>query len=114
MSSIKKLVELGWKIGLRFDPFIVYEGWERDYKELFNKLFKLIPKNLMHSVTYGNLRYPTSHFKKIYKNNTDEELFFNLKNNNMMYEDIHKERISNFCKEQLMKYIEKKKIFQNY
>ena len=44
-------------IGIRLDPFVVYHGWENDYIELFELLFKTIPSNQLHSVTYGNIRF---------------------------------------------------------
>ena len=31
LSSIKQLVRLGWKIGIRFDPIIIYDSWKNDY-----------------------------------------------------------------------------------
>ena len=45
-------------IGIRLDPFVVYHGWENDYIELFELLFNTIPSNQLHSVTYGNIRFP--------------------------------------------------------
>ena len=114
IKSLKTLVKLGWKIGLRFDPFILYEGWKKDYIELFSNLFKAIPNQLIHSVTYGNLRYPISQFKKIYRQNPTEKLFFNLKKNHSLYEDDHKKKISNFCMQELSKYVSQNIIFQNF
>ena len=43
LASISRLVNLDWKIGLRFDPFVIYEGWEQDYTELFSMLFNHFP-----------------------------------------------------------------------
>ena len=114
IKSLKNLVKLGWKIGLRFDPFIIYEGWKKDYIELFSNLFKVIPNQLVHSVTYGNLRYPIAQFKKIYRQNPTEKLFFNLKKNNSLYEDDHRKKISNFCMQELSKYVSQNIIFQNF
>lgn len=114
VRCIKKLIDLDWKIGLRFDPIIIYEGWEEDYIYLFKTLFKLIPNKLIHSVTYGNIRYPKAQFNKIQKYNVEEKLFFNLKKNKLLYEDYRKEKISTFCQGELFKYVSQDKIFQNF
>ncbi len=114
LASISRLVNLDWKIGLRFDPFVIYEGWEQDYTELFSMLFNVIPKELIHSVTFGNLRYPKSLFKRLYLNNSQEKIFFSLKKNGSLYEDDNKTLISEFFNNQVIKYVNKEKIFQNF
>ena len=73
---LKNLIKSGWQIGVRLDPFVIYEGWEKDYINLFDFLFKIIPCNQLHSVTYGNIRFPKDIFMNIKKNYPDEKLFF--------------------------------------
>ena len=35
VAAINEFVEAGWEVHLNFSPVIVYEGWTRDYAELF-------------------------------------------------------------------------------
>ena len=113
LKIIKKLSNLGWKLGLRFDPIIIYDGWKEDYKSLFIKVFKNIDLNNLHSVTFGKLRFPETIFKQLIKENISESLFFNLENKNNIYQNGNKNEIEYFLKENLTKYVEEEKIFFN-
>ena len=57
----KKVVNFGWNIGIRFDPFVIYEGWEVDYERLFKILFSTVPREQIHSVTYRNFPWLLMH-----------------------------------------------------
>ena len=113
LNSIKKLVKLGWNIGIRFDPIVIYENWQSDYQKLFKKIFNVIPEKQIHSVTYGKMRFPKYIFKRIEKNNSREPLFFNLKIQNNLYEQHSKYKIEEFCETNLQKYTGTEKIFSN-
>ena len=113
LASIKKLVKLGWNIGIRFDPVVVYENWQLDYHKLFKKIFSVIPEKQIHSVTYGKMRFPKYIFKRIEKNNRTEPLFFNLKRHNNLYEQDSTNQIEQFCETNLRKYIGREKLFSN-
>ena len=113
LNTIKKLLAFNWKIGIRFDPILIYENWQSDYKKLFHEIFNIIPQKNLHSVTYGNLRFPKHVFKRIEKIKFKEPLFFNLKLDNNLYEEYEKEEIESFCKLNLEKYVKKEKIFSN-
>ena len=114
ISALKKVIEYGWNIGIRLDPFVVYQGWEEEYKELLKVLFTIIPIKQLHSVTYGNIRYPKKIFTNIKKIYPDERLFLKFeKNKKNIYDEDNGELIKNFCKNHLFKYVEKKKVFCN-
>ena len=42
IKSLANLSSMGWKVGIRLDPIICYEGWEEDYCELTKNIFKKI------------------------------------------------------------------------
>ena len=107
-------MQFGWKIGIRLDPFVIYKGWEYDYKELLKILFSIIPRDQIHSVTYGNIRYPKKVFTNIKKIYPEENLFLKFDNNKKnIYDEDNGELINNFCKNYLFKYIDNSKIFCN-
>ena len=109
IHSISKLVKLGWKIGLRFDPIICEEGWEELYEFFFKNIFKEVPSDSIHSVTYGALRFPNRVFKNIEKLYPEEKLFYRKVS---LDEQINEENMSlNIIKKMLEKHIDKKKIF---
>ena len=114
INVLKNLIEYGWQIGVRLDPFVIYEGWKKDYLNLFDLLFKTIPFNQLHSVTYGNIRFPKDIFMNIKKNYPDESLFFKLiKQKNNVYDEDNGELINNFCKRYLFNYVDKNKVYSN-
>ena len=114
INALKKVIDFGWNIGIRLDPFVIYQGWEKDYKQLFKILFSIIPKDQMHSVTYGNIRYPKEIFTKIKKSYPEESLFFKFeKNKGNIYDEDNGELINNFCNQYLFSFIDQSKVFCN-
>ena len=75
IRALNKLVNHGWKIGLRFDPLIFYENWKKDYKELFSSIFGTIDVKSIHSVSCGPLRFPKKMYNKIFKLYPEEKFF---------------------------------------
>ncbi len=113
LKVIKRLSNLGWKLGFRFDPVIIYDGWQKDYKDLFFKVFTDIDINNIHSITFGKLRFPETVYKKLIKENMSESLFFNLEKKRNSYESSNENNIESFLMENLTKFIDEKKIFFN-
>ncbi len=71
INAIKELQNLGWNIGIRFDPFIWY-GELSKMSIYFEEIFKSINKNKIHSVTIGNFRMTNSYLKRMVKVNPTE------------------------------------------
>ena len=46
-----------------------------DYERLFKILFSTVPRQQIHSVTYGNIRYPKKIYTNIKKMYTNENFF---------------------------------------
>ena len=72
--ALNKLVNHGWKIGLRFDPLIFYENWKKDYKELFSSILGTIDVKSIHSVSCGPLRFPKKMYNKIFRMYPEEKI----------------------------------------
>ena len=75
LEAAAKLQELGWRIGLRFDPLIVTEDWESHYRALIEQCSQLLDIEKVHSVSFGPMRFPNEMYKKILKLYPDEKLF---------------------------------------
>ncbi|WP_372369417.1 radical SAM protein [Candidatus Uabimicrobium sp. HlEnr_7] len=112
ISAIEKLQERGWHIGLRFDPLIYHNDYQKTYCELFQQVFSRV-KNI-HSVSLGQFRLPKTMFSNIHKLYPDEKLFagpLSEKNGMVSYEkDLGKEMFD-FCSAELLKYIDMKTFF---
>tara|TARA_E500000178_G_C16902503_1_gene698736 strand:- start:170 stop:1147 length:978 start_codon:yes stop_codon:yes gene_type:complete len=113
IASLVKLSENGWKVGIRFDPIIVYDGWEKDYLDLFENIFKYINTKSIHSISLGKLRLPVTIYKNIMKDNLSEKLFLNLEKKNNIYEHNINTSVEEYCKDNLKKFINEKKIYFN-
>jgi spore photoproduct lyase len=113
INAIKELQNLGWNIGIRFDPFIWY-GEISKMSIFFEEIFKSINKNRIHSVTIGNFRMTNSYLKRMVKiKPTDpyileKQLLQILPSKN----DDTEIKIANI-KEKISEFIEDSKIFIN-
>jgi spore photoproduct lyase len=113
INAINELQDLGWNIGIRFDPFIWY-GEISKMSIFFEEIFKSINKNRIHSVTIGNFRMTNSYLKRMVKiNPTDpyileKQIFQTLPSKN----DDTEIKITTI-KEKISEFIEDSKIFIN-
>ena len=47
----------GYPIGFHFDPMIIYDGWEDDYRSVVNALFSKIPSDRIVWISLGAFRF---------------------------------------------------------
>ncbi|MFH0975110.1 MAG: DNA photolyase [Spirochaetota bacterium] len=74
IAAAKKAVEAGYFLAFHFDPVIIYNDWENDYKELIHTLFKNIDPEKVVWISLGCFRYGPG-FKDILRDKfPDEEL----------------------------------------
>ena len=114
LDALLKLQTHGWQIGLRFDPMIYQLGYQQQYQHLFEQVFSDIKLESLHSVSLGAFRLPEKYFKKVHKLFPDEKLFVSpLENNQGMisYKEALEQEMTNFCTEQLLRYIPKELFF---
>ena len=114
LAAIKSLQDQDWLIGLRFDPILYQTGYRRQYRQLFEQVFKIIDVNKLHSVSLGIFRLPESYFKKIYKLYPDEKLFsssFTHENGMVAYTKELRQEVMHSCTEDLLDYIPESKLF---
>lgn len=58
IGAAKRCEDAGYPLGFHFDPIIYYEGWEKDYRECINSLFKKIDPQRVIWISLGGFRYP--------------------------------------------------------
>jgi DNA repair photolyase len=54
--AAKKCQELEYIVGVRLDPVIMYEGWERDYREMVEELFSVLDSRKIDYVSLGTIK----------------------------------------------------------
>lgn len=115
IQAMRDLQQTGWKIALRFDPLIYYQGFEEGYEELFSTLFSTIDAGEVHSATIGSLRYPKDVYKNMRRLDLSPELLAPLFENEEKifgYTKEIKEKLFSFCEEKLSLFLPKEKIFK--
>jgi spore photoproduct lyase len=114
IDAMRRLAKLGWKIGVRLDPLIYHENYQKLYQKLINDLFDNFEIENLHSISIGMLRFPKDMHKKIFNLYPEEKLFtqnLQLNNKNISYgKEIEKEMLD-FINMKLQNYIPTNKIF---
>ncbi len=104
----------GWQIGLRFDPLIYHDHYEKNYLALFETVFSQIDVNGVHSVSAGIFRMPEKFFRNMIKLYPKEKMFASVANENKKmasYTESLENEMMNFCKVNILKYIPQHKYF---
>jgi len=113
LNAIYKLQNLGFSVGLRFDPIISFEGFEKEYSDFFSLVFSNLDITKIHSITLGSVRFPFSYFANMIAKNINFDFLASIKGrtkNRICYQN--EKDILKFCKNEILKYLQdEKKIF---
>ncbi len=75
LASAKEASKSGYHTAFHFDPIIIYEGWQDDYRKTINDLFNAVPAGNICWISLGGFRY-TLAFKEYMKEyGKDREIF---------------------------------------
>ncbi len=80
IMSAQKACNANYFIAFHFDPIIVYEGWEKDYKNIIIDLFKNVNTEKIVWISMGGFRYSPAfkdilRYKFVNEELTTEEMF---------------------------------------
>jgi len=106
--------EKGWPIGLRFDPVIYTDDFERLYADLFHQVFTRLPRTAVHSVSLGPFRMPQAFYKKMVQLYPEEPMFavdMDTRERQSGYAAASEERLLSFCRDQILRYIPQELFF---
>lgn len=67
IAGLAQLAARGWPIGLRFDPLLFSDDFERLYRELFDLVFAALPAAAIVSVGFGPFRMPSTFYRRLEK-----------------------------------------------
>jgi len=67
LRAIQKVQRKGYKIGIHFDPIVIFDGWKVAYEELVKKIAEVIDPSTIAWWSLGALRFPYSLREHIFK-----------------------------------------------
>ena len=74
LTSIKKLVEHGFNIGIHFDPIIYHPNFEQDYEKLLTELASILPSEQLGYISIGVVRFTKDVYKEVENNYPDSPI----------------------------------------
>jgi len=108
IDAMRRLIDAGWAVGLRFDPVVYHQHYQTAFVKLLDEIFSVIDAHKLHSVSLGSFRLTRDHFRKLTRLYPEEPLFAqNLELNNGIigYPLAREHEMIEFCETQLMKHI---------
>lgn len=108
IDAMRRLLEAGWPVGLRFDPVIYHRDYQAAFTDLLERVFTVIDAQRLHSVSLGSFRLTRDHFRSVSRLYPDEPLFaqsLQLENGIVGYpRELESEMIA-FCENQLLRHV---------
>ncbi len=108
IDAMRRLIDAGWAIGLRFDPVVYHQHYQTAFVRLLDEIFASIDPQKLHSVSLGSFRLTRDHFRKLTRLYPEEPLFaqgMDLNNGIISYPLDREREMIEFCETQLMKHI---------
>lgn len=108
ISALKSLQQLGWKIGIRFDPLIKSANYQQLYSDLISQVFNEIDAASVHSVSLGPFRLPKPFYKKMVRLYPESKLLsanMSMRDNMLSYDANTERSMLQYCERQLQEHI---------
>lgn len=114
IDALCRLQQHGWRVGLRFDPIIWHQDYQKHYQKMLQQVFAQIDADKVDSVTLGGFRLPKD-FYKIMRRLYPEHWLFSagLKENEGMvsYSDEIETEVFATLQRQALQYINPSKLY---
>jgi spore photoproduct lyase len=108
IDAMRRLIDAGWSVGLRFDPVVYHADYQHAFTDLLKVIFDSIDPGSFHSVSLGSFRLTRDHFRSVARLYPEEPLFaqdMDLNNGIISYPLEREREMIQFCESQLMKHI---------
>lgn len=110
IDAMRRLMEAGWKVGLRLDPIVYHSNYQAEFTALLEQIFAQLDASAMHSVSLGSFRLTRDHFRSVSRLYPDEPLFaqaMELDNGIVSYPAEREREMIDFCEAAVLQHIPK-------
>jgi spore photoproduct lyase len=110
LNAMRRLMEAGWKVGLRLDPIVYHSNYQAEFKALLEQIFAELDADAIHSVSLGSFRLTRDHFRSVSRLYPDEPLFaqpMELDNGIVSYPAEREREMIEFCETAVLQHIPK-------
>jgi spore photoproduct lyase len=66
LEAARRCQERGYPIGLHFDPMVMVENWEEEYRDLTETVFRVLDPRSILWISLGALRYPPAIHERLF------------------------------------------------
>lgn len=116
LHAAKRVVKEGYPVAFHFDPVILHEGWEENYRRAIEKIFDAIPGNRITWMSLGTLRFPARQAqimrKRFPKNRKILEGLISSNRRCLHYADNLREETLSFLEGKMTPCLPKEKIYR--
>jgi spore photoproduct lyase len=108
IDAMRRLMDAGWKVGLRLDPIVYHSNYQVEFKALLEQIFSEIDAHAIHSVSLGSFRLTRNHFRSVSRIYPDEPLFaqqMTLDNGIVSYPPEREREMIDFCESAVLQHI---------
>ena len=74
LNAISKLVKLGHRIGIHFDPVVYEDNFIQTYQELIDQLCLVLPNEQLGYISIGVVRFTKDVYREVQKNYPDSKM----------------------------------------
>lgn len=113
LKALRKLLDHGYQIGLRFDPLLLVDEFKKTYETFFEQVFKALDPSTIHSVTLGTFRMPKPVYHQFLKLGAclQQTALLDPVEDTYGYPLETQEKMIAFCREKLLSYIPPEHLF---
>ena len=108
IDAMRRLLDAGWPVGLRFDPVVYHHEYRCSFVDLLERVFSVIDAERLHSVSLGSFRLTRDHFRSVSRLYPDEPLFAQplvLDNGIVGYAREREREMIEFCETELLRHV---------
>ena len=75
LNAARLCANKGYKVGIHFDPIIIFPDWEKSYQELVQKIFEALSPSQIEWISLGSFRYRKPLKQTIKERHKNTQLF---------------------------------------